>query len=281
MKKIFLLSIILCLFLMSGCAPRIRDNSLIAVEISPAIKAVPVIADLQVSETKVRGEAAGATDNIAGLRQEAITNALGHNPPSADRPDVLIGTTFFYEFRGNAVSVMATGYPAFFTNFRSATENDVPFLSIHTPNRSEATEFQTAQSGGSEVYLSLKWQPTAPYSGAGGNFEIGRFRGNRYFGVDFGGGKDNFGGGLSWGGRIQPVDWFQATFGGSAGNWALFTRQWDRWDRYYYNRLDFAFGGPFVKTMFGNGKVWGEFNSRWLFGTSFAYQPMLGVSFTF
>jgi len=143
MKTTFCLGSIACILLIAGTASghhgtRSARNTLPAIEISPAIKALPVVADLSVSETRVRGEASGKIEEgIESLQRQAIANALGHNPPSITAPDVLIGTTFFYTQEGHNLDVVATGYPAFFTNFRSAQEGDVNFLSVHTASRNE------------------------------------------------------------------------------------------------------------------------------------------------
>ena len=96
------------------------------------------------------------------------------------------------------------------------------------------------------------------------------------------------GGGISFGGRIQPVSWIQIIPGATAGFWGLFESGYE--ERYYYNyyydyynyyyRYEyFAWGGPFVKLLFGKNKFWGEVSYRQLFGTGFASQVMFGFTY--
>ena len=291
MKNLLLPLGIICVFLFSGCAPAYKSSTLKALEMEPKIIALPLIADLDVSPQKARGEAKGDVVNLSALEREAVTNALGHNPPSIDKPDLLIGTNFFYEVQGNLASVIAMGYPAFYTNFRTATEEDSVFLVIHKPEKHHI--FYQARGDGKQFYISLKYQATAPFSGAGGNLQIGRL--NRgFFGADFGGGANDFGGGLSWGGLIKPIDWLQIIPGGSVGFWNLydFNSRIVYWQEPVWtggavwrsrvieeDRGGFAFGGPFVKLLFGRDKFFGEVSQRFLFGERFASQTMLGFTY--
>lgn len=292
MKNLILQLIIVCAFLLTGCAstlPTLKSDTLKSVEIEPTISALPLVADLAVSEKKARGEAKGYSGNIYGLQKEAITNALGQNPPSVDKPDALIGTTFFYEYQDNSLKVIATGYPAYYVNFRSATEDDSAFLKIYSPSENNAF-YRSVSSNNSTLYFSAKYQATAPFSGAGGNIETGYFQ-KGYFGFDCGGGRNDFGGGFSWGGRIKPTDWFLIIPGCSAGWWAFFEdvyREEGYHNGTYYSHSGYyrsdildnlAFGGPFVKLLFGKNKTWGEFSYRLLFGMRTANQIMFGFTY--
>jgi len=139
MKKFLLISI--CFLLLVGCARVTKTNTLVGVYpyISDItnIETLPVTADLVVSEQKIRGEATGqVTDltNLGNLEKEALANALGQNPPSIDKPDVLVGMNLFTEIEGAKLKVIVTGYPAYYANFRTATEVDSLRLNVVNNN---------------------------------------------------------------------------------------------------------------------------------------------------
>jgi len=129
MKKILLL--LICSLLLIGCASVSKSNTLKTVSLEPEVEPLPVVADLVVSEHKVTGEANGTITQTEKLAREALTKALGQEPPSADRPDVLVGMNVFTEITDNAyLKVTVTGYPAYYTNFRTAKEEDLERLNI-------------------------------------------------------------------------------------------------------------------------------------------------------
>ncbi|MCL2261549.1 MAG: hypothetical protein FWC15_09390 [Fibromonadales bacterium] len=101
--------------LIVGCANVTKkDNTLRAVELTPKAEAHQMIADLDVSDKKVMGQASGKAIFKHDLEKEAIAIALRQ----ADG-DVLVGVSYFYEFFKNAdLLVTAIGYPARYKNFR-------------------------------------------------------------------------------------------------------------------------------------------------------------------
>jgi len=296
MKKLcfaFIVGVIFCTI--AGCsysAQSIRvmkSNDLQSKEFGPVIYTVPTLADLNVDSQKVMGQARGSYSEISGLKKEAITNALGQDTPSIDKPDVLVGTNFFYEISDDGlVKVTVMGYPAHYINFRPATTNDTAFLRFNSPTKKDDDFYSVSISSSTnkkiQYYLSLKFQATRPFSGAGGNFEGGYFKNNFFFSGDFGGGGNDFGGGLNFGGRIRPVSFFQLILGGTAGFWTLFkyeTRNNDYYGYDYYSYWNdyFAWGGPFAKLLFGKDKFWGEVSYRQLFGMRSASQIMFGFTY--
>ena len=130
MKKTLLL--LICSLSLIGCAASVsKSNTLKSVSLKPEVEPLPVVADLVVSEQKVTGEASGTITQAETLAREALTKALGQDPPSADRPDVLVGTNVFTEITDNAfLKLTVTGYPAYYTNFRTAKEEDLERLNI-------------------------------------------------------------------------------------------------------------------------------------------------------
>jgi len=303
MKKLcfaFIVGVAFCVIV--GCsysAQSIRvmkSNDLQSKEFEPAIYTVPTLADLKVDPQKVMGQASGSYSEISGLKKEAITNALGQDTPSVNKPDVLVGTNFFYEISGDSLKslkVTVMGYPARYVNFRPATESDTAFLKFNSPTKKDDEFYSVSIPSAPDEksrYFSMKFQATPPFSGAGGNIEAGIFKNNFFFSSDFGGGNNNLGGGFSFGGRIQPISWLQIIPGGTTGFWAFFKygyETYNDYDSYYgynsherYGRNEyFAWGGPFVKLLFGKGKFWGEVCDRVLFGTAFANQIMFGFTY--
>jgi len=80
---------------------------------------LPVIADLDVSPTKITGTASGLNSTIQLLRVRAINNAL-----STNNADVLLEPRFSFIISRNRTTVTVTGFPASYKNFRSITEQD-------------------------------------------------------------------------------------------------------------------------------------------------------------
>jgi len=94
------------------------------VDINTKIEILPVTADLIVSKQKTRGEAIGKISDFNLLVKEALAKALDQELPSVDKPDVLVELNEFTEGSGTKFKVILTGYPAYYTNFHTATETD-------------------------------------------------------------------------------------------------------------------------------------------------------------
>jgi hypothetical protein len=134
MKKIMSLMIFLvCGFLLTGCAKVMKSNTLGTASIGLNLEATPVVADLKVSDKQVRGQAKGkisrkmTEDDIVS---EAVANALGQTPPSAEGPDALVAIVQFKERKKKRLNVTVTGYPAWYTNFHNAEETDSAYLLV-------------------------------------------------------------------------------------------------------------------------------------------------------
>jgi hypothetical protein len=123
MKKTFLL-ITVCGLVFSGCAVR-KITSIKTVSAGPmTVRPMPLTADLNVSDQKVRGVAEGKlTDGVNAedrLMREAVARALGQDPPKAEAPDALVAMNVYKEVYGKNLKVVVTGYPAWYHNFRNA-----------------------------------------------------------------------------------------------------------------------------------------------------------------
>jgi opacity protein-like surface antigen len=127
MKKITLLMAVCVAALgFTGCAIT-KSTSIMRVEAGPqSVRPLPLTADLNISEQKVRGEAQGTIDVKLGGEDAAIrlatARALGQDPPKPEAPDVLVAMNVYKELNGKNIKVVVTGYPAWYTNFRTAKE---------------------------------------------------------------------------------------------------------------------------------------------------------------
>ena len=122
-KTLKIISIVLFLALLSGCvvyntAGHWEEAKLMYIK-DTGVSHLPVIADLDVIQTKITGTASGPNDTIELLRVRAINNALERN-----NADVLLEPRFSFETTGMRTTVTVTGFPASYKNFRTITEQD-------------------------------------------------------------------------------------------------------------------------------------------------------------
>lgn len=118
-KICFSLTAVFIVSVIVGCAPPTRkDNTFRSRTLYPKSKHVETMtADLEVSDKKVMGEAAGKTKDKAELEKIAIAEALKPTTPSESRADVLVASNFFYKYNGSDLTVTVVGYPARYRNF--------------------------------------------------------------------------------------------------------------------------------------------------------------------
>ncbi|MBC6491528.1 hypothetical protein BC349_10815 [Flavihumibacter stibioxidans] len=84
----------------------------------------PVVADLDVRETKVSGTKAGTISTSLDLmKMEAIAAAL-----KSGNADVLIEPAYQIDTEGSRVTVTVTGWPANYKNFRKMTAADTTLI---------------------------------------------------------------------------------------------------------------------------------------------------------
>jgi predicted small secreted protein len=133
MKKAIITLILACSVWLAGCtAPTVTtvSGSGKILPVPVEITTLPITADLTVSEQKTIGEAEGLYTETEILTKEAIAKALGQNPPKVEGPDVLVGIEVSTEQWGKDIKVTVTGYPAWYTNFRTAIPGDSALLVI-------------------------------------------------------------------------------------------------------------------------------------------------------
>jgi hypothetical protein len=126
MKKTLMLIAAVCGLYLTGCASANRSNTVRMVNVGPeAVRPLPLTADLNISEQKTRGEARKENAKMGDEKQllsEAVARALGHYPPRAEAADVLVAMNIYKQNDGKNMTVVVTGYPAWYHNFRSVEE---------------------------------------------------------------------------------------------------------------------------------------------------------------
>jgi len=114
--------------LFTGCATittrTLAEEAKIAYMRDTGVFHIPVVAELEVSQTKITGTASGGVgENFELLRVRAVNNAL-----AANNADVLLEPRFSYESSTRGMTVKVTGFPANYKNFRTITERDTQLI---------------------------------------------------------------------------------------------------------------------------------------------------------
>ena len=130
----------------SGCATSSRTFSVTTTDIShTGVIQKPVVVDLNVEATKIRGTATGVSTNVQAVKNEAINNAL-----STKNADVLVEPNFTITSRNANVTVEVTGYPGTYKDFRMISDSDSTWLqhsnAIYMAKRFDTVEKQSVVS---------------------------------------------------------------------------------------------------------------------------------------
>jgi len=100
----------------------------------------PVIVDLEVSETKVTGNAMLKGLLIDAVKQNAVTDALRKSGA-----DVLVEPRFEIKYSRGYTSIAVIGFPATYKNFRSIKEEDIKLLNVGITQKAEVYETLNVQ----------------------------------------------------------------------------------------------------------------------------------------
>lgn len=102
----------------------------------------PVVAELNVKETKVTGTAKSSSGSTisSDVRNNAIADAL-----KKANADVLIEPVFETETKQGVTTVTVTGFPGTYEGFRLATVDDVPLLDMGILQKATVAEPQAAE----------------------------------------------------------------------------------------------------------------------------------------
>ncbi len=87
----------------------------------------PVIADLDVKSERVKGTAEGENNSVSYFKKLALADAI-----EKSGADILIEPNYITEVTGSKVSVIVTGYPATYKNFRSLKKEHIELLKAGT-----------------------------------------------------------------------------------------------------------------------------------------------------
>ncbi|MCL2844617.1 MAG: hypothetical protein FWE23_04095 [Chitinivibrionia bacterium] len=247
--------------------------------------------NLEVSERRVMGTARGLAEDKNNLQRQAVANARGN-------ADILLEPNFFLEQDGDSILVTVTGLQARYVVAKTGIAEAVILpaeVNAVKPVETKVEAPKIARDFGSGIYASIKAQTAIPWSSMGGNLQIGYFQNRTFWGFDFSIGKgaernswsndtiinlDDYyfmSGGLSFGGRIKPNDYFQAVLGASIGAFTKFeddviesgNKSNDWIDTRRRSREWVMAQGPFAKFIFGSGNLKFEVSNRAVFGMGY------------
>lgn len=131
---IFTLTAVSCTTTQQASTTRVMDVY------GPGVLQLPVVGELDVDIEKVSGTASDSSPNvnIDQLKKSAVNNAVKNA-----EADILIEPSFEINAEGNETTVVASGFPATYTNFRSIELDDVPLLEIGQLQK--ATVFESSE----------------------------------------------------------------------------------------------------------------------------------------
>jgi hypothetical protein len=113
-KKLVFLVFVSASAIIAGCSSVVKDNTMKAIQLSPTVQSTPMVAELEVANRKVIGQAKGKPPSKSQLEKEAVAEALKQSDS-----DVLVGANFFYEYVDKVdLTVTVIGYPARYKNFK-------------------------------------------------------------------------------------------------------------------------------------------------------------------
>ena len=128
LKKFRRLIVVFCATLsLISCTSVAKFSSGKTIEITPTIVQKPTVADIQVNEKKVTGTYTGEIKTIPleAIKNEAVASAL-----KTVMADVLVEPHFETTINGRLTTVMVSGFPATFTNFRTMKNEDIPLMQL-------------------------------------------------------------------------------------------------------------------------------------------------------
>ena len=109
--------------LLSSCTS-LQTRTAHTTDIQGAVLHAPILADLDVKNIKVTGNAsASAGNSIDAVKNLAIKDAL-----KTSNADLLVEPTFESQHKGGKTIVTVTGFPATYQNFHPATKDDITVL---------------------------------------------------------------------------------------------------------------------------------------------------------
>jgi hypothetical protein len=126
----------------TSCTPALKSTSSRTQEINGTVLQTPVLADLEVSQTKVTGTASYSGQPVDYIKGMAVADALKNA-----NADELIEPSYEVETIGAQIKVTVKGFPATYKNFRVASKADSTLMkmALRTSNSSaQATTTEAA-----------------------------------------------------------------------------------------------------------------------------------------
>lgn len=129
--------LILALSLLMVSCQVSKTSTAKSLDIYGTVMHIPVVADLDVKQTKVSITIDFQGNLTKSIKDKAIGEAL-----KKTNADILIEPSFEIETKGSSSKITVTGFPASYKNFRNASQGDIELLKagvIQKSDKSEAT----------------------------------------------------------------------------------------------------------------------------------------------
>lgn len=139
MYKATLIALLLSITAISCTTTKQSSTTRVMDVYGPGVIQLPVVGELDVDINKVSESVSesGTTINAEQLKVTAVNRAV----KNADA-DILVEPTFDISAERNVTTVVVTGYPAIYTEFRSATQDDIPLLNAGRLQKASTMETQ-------------------------------------------------------------------------------------------------------------------------------------------
>ncbi len=139
--------------LLMSCSSVAKFSSAKTIDITPRIVQKPTVADIQVDEKKVSGTHSGkvTTISLENIKNEAVATAL-----KTVNADILVEPRFETTVNGSLTTVMVSGFPATFKNFRTMKDDDISLMQLGAVRQVSAfvpPTVTTKKSSGGKIAL--------------------------------------------------------------------------------------------------------------------------------
>lgn len=125
MKKLLLLLLLLAIISISCTTTKHSSTTRVMDIYGPGVVQLPVVGELDVDINKVSETVtkSGTAVNAEQLKLTAVSRAVKNA-----NADILIEPSFEVSAEGTTTTVIVTGFPATYSEFRSATPEDIPIM---------------------------------------------------------------------------------------------------------------------------------------------------------
>jgi hypothetical protein len=124
-RKYIILTATAATIAFTSCTPALKSTSSRTREVNGSILQTPVLADLEVSQTKVTGTASYSGQPVDYVKGMAVADALKNS-----NADELVEPSYDVETVGTQIKVTVKGFPATYKNFRAASKADTTLMKM-------------------------------------------------------------------------------------------------------------------------------------------------------